>query len=357
MRYYNNGTGFHGNGPDWPSDPYAAKCDLIRQYVILFVCPLLVIGGTAGNILALMILRGRRFQGSTTSFLLSSLAVVDTLALMNGPLRYWFKYLLDWDIRTLGAVSCKVQTFVTFVCTHLSAWTIVLVTIERAFMVLSPARAPRICRKRNAYIAWTTLVAVLVVLDAHFFWTFTYIVDDKKCDFTSSVWMNIWGWIDVVVVCVLPFVIILVLNCLVVFQLSTGQKRLRRSLQRSAAATRSSNRRRDIGSVTRMLVVVSFVFLFTTLPSSVLFAGYPVWFPPRMTPAPLAESELVTTVVNVVFYTNNAANFVLYILSGRAFRRAFKEMFLKKCSADRDNTAKAGEPKAEGSQSDASSVV
>jgi hypothetical protein len=42
--------------------------------------------------------------------------------------------------------------------------------------------------------------------------------------------------------------------------------------------------------------------------------------------------EMMWAVVNILMYTNNSMNFLLYILSGSRFRREFKDLFREKVS-------------------------
>jgi len=94
-----------------------------------------------GHAVSLAVLLGRAFRKSSLSFTLGALAVVDTAVLCVVLPRQWVLYLTndDVDIRSLiGAGGCKVHFFLTYCLCHLSSWTVVVVTLERAIHVAQP---------------------------------------------------------------------------------------------------------------------------------------------------------------------------------------------------------------------------
>jgi hypothetical protein len=67
-----------------------------------------------GNVLSLATLQNDRFRRSSTSFILSALAVVDTAVLNTSLLRLWIYYQFNVDVRSLTTVGCKIHQFLTY---------------------------------------------------------------------------------------------------------------------------------------------------------------------------------------------------------------------------------------------------
>jgi len=128
-------------GGDLPMDLVEHR---IANWLCLYVAPSLLIVGVAGNTISLVVLLGEAFRKSSLSFTLGVLAVVDTAVLCTALPRQWIMFLTDeqTDIRTsTGALGCKLHFFLTYYLSHLSSWTVVIVTIERAFHVARPITA------------------------------------------------------------------------------------------------------------------------------------------------------------------------------------------------------------------------
>ena len=113
------------------------------------------------------------------------------------------------------------------------------------------------------------------------------------------------------------------------------------SRKRSSDATHdrrskiSSSAGRRMTSSTIMLVGISVVFLITTAPSAVFFLASNYWLQDEGngTDAKASVSlRLFFTITNIIYYMNNATNFLLYCLIGSKFRRALADTFRVKCA-------------------------
>lgn len=116
----------------------------IANWLWVYTAPVLLVVGVAGNAVSLLVLLGRAFRKSSLSFTLGALAVIDTAVLCTALTRQWILFLTDdqIDVRTLAGVGgCKLHFFLTYYLSHLSSWTVVVVTIERAVHVGKPITA------------------------------------------------------------------------------------------------------------------------------------------------------------------------------------------------------------------------
>ena len=97
--------------------------------------------GFLGNTLILVVMCNRKVEKSSTGVYLCVLAVSDSLMLFSGPLNLnmlpkWFGIRLN----RVHIVSCWILKFLLFWSRHLSAWCIVLITVERLIAILKPHR-------------------------------------------------------------------------------------------------------------------------------------------------------------------------------------------------------------------------
>ena len=75
-----------------------------------------------------------------------------------------------------------------------------------------------------------------------------------------------------------------------------------------------------------LLLFFSFIFLLTTSPIVIYLVGYDS-FTEGASAKKWAQIELAWAVVNLLAYSNNALNFMLYCVSGPRFRRELFGLF------------------------------
>ncbi|CAH1797430.1 unnamed protein product [Owenia fusiformis] len=302
----------------------------IAEGLWVYCAPLIIILGTIGNTLALIILTRKNMRKSTSSVYLSVLAVVDTMVLYTGLLRYWIIYISDVDIRDITLGGCKVHIFIVYYTVHLSAWILVVVTSERLIAVYIPHKAQVYCTHFSTLITLCVLFAVFFVTNLHFFWTFGYIeindngeeevvcivADDKYTDF----FLDTWSWLDTCIASFIPFTIMFVSNVLIIIKVVFW-----RSIRKMSSANESK-----MTTMTAMLLTVNFVFIICTAPIVIYLNFYTEWYPDEDDQSQMAKSDLHWAVCNMLQYSSNAINFLLYCVSGPKFRRELSGLWCRK---------------------------
>ncbi|KAK2158227.1 hypothetical protein LSH36_174g03050 [Paralvinella palmiformis] len=276
----------------------------------------IIIAGTIGNIMALLVMTRKNMRAKTTALYLMVLAVVDTAVLYTGLLRYWIIEVSGVDVRELSVASCKIHIFLVYFLVHFEAWILVCVTVERLAAIFVPHRAREIFTKKFASTQIALTGLVLMMLNLHFFWTHTMV--DGICftgnDGHEDFMNNVWTWIDLMVSSCVPFVLMLSCNVGIITRLSYMQRKRRQSI--------STNKRRT-STMTGILITINFVFFLTTAPIAIYLSTEEHWID-------AVEDEqrlnVVYACVNMVAYTNNAINFILYCVSGPSFRKELKTM-------------------------------
>ncbi len=305
-----------------------------------YVSPLIIIGGTVGNGLSVAVMSRKSLRNSITSLYLTVLAFADTLVLYTGLLRHWIKASNDIDVRNFGEAGCRFHTFLVYWSTDFANWLIVIVTVERFISVHFPTKARRICTKVFAAVSIVTMAMVLLGINLHLFWT-TTLSSWVKLDMNTGLHritscgtpifdsgmnhfkLNIWPWIDFSFFSLIPFVIILTCNASIIFQLVITRRNRRNNLH----ASTPSNLR--INSMTAILLTIAVVFFILTAPISIYLIMQVAWIPLSVSAHTKAKANMWWAIVNMLSYTNNAINFLLYCLSGTRFRKEVKLMFCK----------------------------
>ncbi|CAL1545331.1 unnamed protein product [Lymnaea stagnalis] len=228
----------------------------------VYAAPFVLVVGTIGSVLSLLVLCRKSMRSQTTMFYLAVLAVTDIMVLYTGLVRLWLEHAHDIYIRHHSDAACKLHTFVVYISLDCSAWILVAVSVDRCLYVTWPHRAKIWCTIRNARITVTAIAAAVGLVNLHFFWTYQLEGDEHnriysnggmKCyavtssPFTVRFVENVWPWIDLCVYCLFPFLFMMISNGIIIQQLVRSERNMkshakrlffRRSRSKSALKTR-----------------------------------------------------------------------------------------------------------------------
>ena len=339
----------------------------IADYIWIYVSPVLLLVGTFGNILSILVLLRKSMRSSTTMFYLTALSFGDLFTLYTGLLRYWIAAFKDVDVRNESDAGCKIHTFLVYFSLDFTVWILVAVTLDRCLCVSLPFKARRICSLKRSRMVVIIIICALFLKNMHFFWTVQLVHTwEFRCD-GATVSVNyfldfVWPWIDFSTFCLIPFTIMIVCNIKIIYEMIVSQRKISANtdIYRPKLLTQFSNtgtsgpsntlpqhgfcRQREsvavsadtnkklqtqrISSLTAMLLTVNCVFLITTLPIQIFLIGEEYWFPSdNRSNEQIASFSLGWAIVNILQYLNNAIHFFLYCLTGPRFRHQLKSIF------------------------------
>ena len=355
---------------------------LLRTILI----PTIVCLGTVGNILSFLTVTNRHEDKSSYTVYLASLAIVDTLSLFGIAVDTWLPTAFGINLLEtwIGHPYCRLSEFTVVFFTDISAWLIVLLTLERCFCIYFPHKVKIFCRPKNGIVITIGLVLFFLVFNSHFIygnvlgnkelvtterrvsnWTHsipndtvvsvtvdwvteefngnalvtqsTFVesygyktnVSETSCVFVNEAYgyfFKTWVLIDIAMYFILPVLIIIIANT------ATGMK-----IYWSARTTTSSiaslalQRSRHVLILTSLVSTAYVVFVapavglqyFSLLSTEGKWFGYTDGYH-------VAESLQLAS--ECLFLCNHSVNICLYILSGSRFRNDLKSMF---CKTDR----------------------
>ena len=311
--------------------PYETHPDAI--FIWRTIPPVLICCGTVGSVLSLIVLTQKSMKRSPMTSYLTLLAVMDILVLYTGLLRHWIKYFFRLDIRSLNIVMCKVHPWLVYATLDVSTWLLVCMTLERVLSVWKPHRVKSICTSTASHISIAAVVVVLVGLNSHFLYgkELTDVtkenVTSQKCTQTDEGYRyflyDIFPWIDLCTFCLVPFSIQITGSCLIIGKIIINARKMAASMKNQQE---KENRKRQVSSMTVMLLTLNVVFFLCTSPVSVhlIYRGY--WKQQNIE-YESRETDLIWVSVICLMYFNNSFNFLFYCVSGRRFRAELKHVF------------------------------
>ncbi|XP_052818226.1 probable G-protein coupled receptor 139 [Mya arenaria] len=318
-----------------------------QKLILLYIPPILLVVGTFGNLFSFIILLKNTRKASTYSYL-SVLAIMDLLVLYIGLMKLWIAQFMI-NVEEVNRVFCKTAVFLGYMCSEVSVWLIVAVTIERTIVVLFPLKAPRICNAKYAKIGIISIIVLFTAVNLHFLWSVdlhythgnnTVVAECRAKENFKYLVEHFWPWVDAALYSFSPFVFIFVLNLFIIRNVINANNARMMLRQHSSLSGRSGTQvrqRQDHGEVSRritcMLLAVSFTFLITTLPMNIYIIYTSVTETPQEIGA-LVKRKLIDTISEMLMYTNHSINFFLYCATGKKFRsQMLKEENLKVSSS------------------------
>ena len=180
--------------------------------------------GTIGNTLAFCVLIRRRMRSTPMYFYLTLLAVVDTFVLYVSAFKVWIRAVTQFEVLHLSNFGCKLLMFILLCSFYLSAWLVVLVTLDRFLVIWFPFRGYLLMRIRRARLTAAVLAVVVAAYNVHVFWTMSLhrYGSSVTCDAHEDNFfmMHIFEYLKLVSYCVVPFVIVIALNIAILVRIN-----------------------------------------------------------------------------------------------------------------------------------------
>ena len=305
------------------------ETQIARTIKIIAGLPLIILG-TIGNILSLIVLsRGNLRRQAGTVFLIS-LAVVDTLFLYLEIFHNWYLALTGIYLRDSTVVACKCMRFFLVVSTWSSAWLLVALTLQKLVAVCFPFKASRFNTMRTSIVIAAIILLISMGLSSHFFWTFgrtselknNTIVVDECVKLDKHFLHNIWPIIDGLLNSLIPAALLIIFNIIIIHKIRGQKDRFRNSISGYHTRKRDKSYTKSFKLV--ILMSVSFIILIT--PINVYFIGRGYWNTEN-NPHTREKLRLFYTVASLLQGVHHACNFILYCLSRQTFRKDFVALF------------------------------
>lgn len=134
---------------EYPTDPSTAMewGYMIGDFLTFYYTPALVVNGSIGNILSVLVFFNTKLKKLSSSYYLAALGISDTCFLL-GLFVTWLSFF-QIHIYT-REVYCQLFTFSSGLSSFLSVWYVVAFTFERFIVVLYPLKRQSWCTVRRA---------------------------------------------------------------------------------------------------------------------------------------------------------------------------------------------------------------
>ncbi|CAH1783296.1 unnamed protein product [Owenia fusiformis] len=303
----------------------------ISQYIALYFLPILGIVGLIGNILSFIVFVTSFLSKLSSSVYLAALAVSDSGFLITVIIMNWLPYV-NVQIIHKPAI-CQITLFVSSVCGFLSVWYVVGFTVERYIAVCYPMKRNFMCTTKRAKIVVISLGIYAIVSYSYMLWMHMVIGNQCVLIPIHIPAFSIFQYIDIFTTLIIPTLALFIMNSRISFQIIYFFKErkvltqaVRTSIKKPKSWNTQDSSRLAQMKITKMLLVVSTVFLLLNLPAHAIRLQATLIQVLKIRTGSHLESVL-QGYFQLLFYLNFGINFFLYSFCGKNFRLATTKMF------------------------------
>ena len=290
------------------------------MYVIVFVIAVI------GNTLTFCVCMKKVNRQKSFMLYLAALAVCDTLASIYNMLVI-LNYVPSFSLGDPD-LYCKLGGFLFDSARYSSSWLIVVISLERTVSTKLPHLVARVS---SQYFGIKTISAIFAIslifnIDTLFGWVGTTDGHIIWCYTITGPYSLIWTYMSPVKMglfySLIPGAIIILCNTVMIKAVFASSK------VRTTISEKTAKKHREL-LIIGVLISMTFILLSTPFPLFLTVTGktnYSLYTDVEM---------LLYNMTWLMFNTNNAINFFLYVSIGSRFRQQLKELF--PCHACRQN--------------------
>ena len=236
---------------------------------------------------------------------------------------------------------CETVTPVLWTATLSSTLFILSMTFDRFYSIIKPHKAASFNTVKRAKIT-TTLISIFSCL-FNIPYVFTITSNGTQCVMELSTFENnFYFWLTCVVQFVIPFILLLLMNSVIIHSLRSRSSSLKLTISEQVKCQGENEGHRNDkspgqgqgqcqgqsqqGQIFAILLLVAFSF-FVLITPLYAFNVYILVFDYSKTPQRFAFFYMFYEIVVKLYFTNNAINFFLYVISGQKFRNDLINLF------------------------------
>lgn len=287
----------------------------------LLVLPVICFVGFVGNTMSVRIFVGRAQRTTSCCIYLAMKAVSDNGFLLT-LLIAWLDFV---NIRVFHIEGvCQIVLFLSYLCGFMSAWAVVLVTVENYIRVCCPKKVASICRAdiaRNMVI--TCFISACMIYNFPLWGTEISVLNGQAFCRTNPKFESLQValiYVDSLLTLVVPLFIIPLLVLLTVCSSVEASRRSMRLLQRQSRSTNTRRKLSPHSAVTRLLLTVALVFMFLHTPSHIIRIKVTIEGLTGRARTASFMDRVLQQLFLTLYYLNYAVNIFIYVFCGRQFR-------------------------------------
>lgn len=326
--------------------------------VISIVDFFIILLGTIGNLTCFYLLNRKRVRVMSNMRYLSILTIVDSVCLYGWFLSSIYRQLNDEShikrLENISAFSCKAISYMSFTSLQLSSFLLCIITIDRLLIIISPLWRSKCLHIKNVNCIIIGSIMFFMILNLaipinlgnngsikvkivqenknqnSLFFEISDLMESPssthnmntqsnnmvtiwQCYDDSDKLLKIWKILHLCLYSLLPFPILAIFNSLVIY--------LTRDTARQASEYNKKKAKFGQRFVTRLLIFLTFSFICTTLPSTIVYAFWHIEILQKK------YGRVLLNLLNTIQFSRHGLNWIIYLYSSSVMRTEFKKCF------------------------------
>ncbi|CAF1606769.1 unnamed protein product, partial [Didymodactylos carnosus] len=251
-------------------------------YGVASYAAILVIIGTIGNLLTIYILLRPSLRCNTTMRYLTAAAIADLCTLYSWNLNLFYKYIINSyqnDLEDISLYTCRLISFLAFSSLQLSSWYLMLVSFDRMMNIHFLFWKKDFGKPYISTYIIIIVATIILVLNSHLLFINGFIEQNcipngkqtcvicyKRLTDDRYVFPK-WEKVHLISYTLIPFTVMSICNLFIIRRILATNRR--QSTKTSIINKSIKFRLRKQRQSTRMLILVTFLFILLTLPAMI----------------------------------------------------------------------------------------
>ena len=283
--------------------------------------------GLVGNTLSFLVMIRPNNRKMSTCIYMATISITDNL-MMGLCLHTLLVVVLK--IHGWHLMECKVVVFFGLIALQNSTFQVLAMTIDKYIAIKWPHKAATYSTPSRAkMIAVGLFIWTLIYNSPHLFLSNVFGLQCFAYDINSLI-TRVYSWFSFVLNAVIPFTLLIYMNCIIVKTVQQSCKMFRNNDNTTSTAgnkgieTRQKTLKSAENQLTTMLLLVTTLFLILLCPTYIRFIY--LAFVQMDTPLKYANSMFFYQISFKLYTTNSGIIFLLYCISRQKFRNDLKEI-------------------------------
>lgn len=300
----------------------------VARYLSKYGMPIICLFGIIGNSISVLIFLSKDLRKVSSNIYLTVLSATSAVFLLAAFIN-WLEFVNIKIVHTEQA-WCQCIVFVTYVCSFLTVWVVVFITIENYIVTFHLSKATYFCTVFKARVVVVTLTVIAVFLYMFSLWSTKIgeFMGTKACmsDSDYEELTGIFTYIDTVVTLVLPTTILIILIAAILVKHVVQSQKSKRCpcIQ---GVRRLSKKEKSLLRITRVLLAISVSYVILSAPFYFNKLKYLILEAIDNLQYVTIRDRLINQIFQIIYHTSFCYNFIFYIIWSMNYRRGLRRLF------------------------------
>uniref|UniRef100_A0A0L8HNL1 G-protein coupled receptors family 1 profile domain-containing protein n=1 Tax=Octopus bimaculoides TaxID=37653 RepID=A0A0L8HNL1_OCTBM len=256
---------------------------------------------------------GCQFQKSNVETFILVLAVIDLIGCIFGmPLE-----MVELYPAIQSTYLCKFYKFVAFICSTMSSFILLIISIERFKKICRPLSKQITPKQRNILVIFITVTSVVLVLPPVYYTEAVPFSHESKVDICGSDFRRLFLWTYALMALIVHSILLFCMTVLYSFVWETVNQHFQKNQSKKGAF-----KHEQINHTNIVLFSISVLYFVSFTPTLVFLVMYPY-----------CGDSILLQIFRVILYRtwilNSSLNPIVYGFCNRIFWKSFVHIFTK----------------------------